>query len=190
MNEGNITIPQIYTLAGTEQLAINGLNNISYDLEMPLGLTISTSGTFSLKASQISNFVSGTQLILKDYANIDSPINTDLSDGNTYSFSSGATTNNTSRFTLTFRAPSVATEINSTEKGSFWISTNANGQIIVNGNSSENTLVTIYNALGQKIVSKNITHANAPLGNSLQAGVYMITVSNAGKSITKKIIID
>ena len=190
MFNNSASIAEIYTVAGNEQLAINGLNAIANDTEIQLGFSTLSSGTFSLKASQISNFTAGTQVILKDYLDINNPVITDLSDGRSYSFTSDVTSNNTSRFTLIFHAPSVATGINPTDNGSFWISTNANGQIIVNGNSSENTSIAIYNAIGQRILSKNITQANATLGTSLQAGVYMVIVSNAGKTITKKIIID
>ena len=186
-----VTIPEIFTIIGGEQIAINGMNSIPYDTEIPLGFTTGQAGTnFSIKASQLSNFDAGTQVILKDYLDINNPVINELSNGNSYSFTSAIVSNNTSRFTLTFRAPSVATGINSNENGSFWISTNANGQIIVNSNSSKNTFIAIYNAIGQKIMSKNLTQINAPLVTSLKSGVYMVTVFNAGKTVTKKIIID
>ncbi len=191
MSNNNVAIPEIYTKVGTENLAINGMNAIPYDTEIPLGFTTGQAGSnFSIKASQLANFPSGTKLILKDYADANNPVITDLSDGSTYVFSSNATSNNTSRFALLFHAPSITTGTNPTDKDSFWISTNANGQIIVNGNLNENSSVAIYNAIGQKIMSKNLTQTNAPLGSSLQPGVYIVTVSNAGKTLTRKIIVD
>ena len=191
MSNANAAIPEIYTTVSNENLVINGMTAIPYDTEIPLGFTTGQAGTnFSIKASQLSNFNAGTKVILKDYADVNNPLISDLSDGSTYVFSSNATTNNTNRFALLFHAPSITTGINPTDISSFWISTNANGQIIVNGNLSENSSVAIYNAIGQKIMSRNLTQANASLEISLQAGVYLVTLSNAGKSITRKVIID
>ena len=191
MSNANAAIPEIYTTVSNENLVINGMTAIPYDTEIPLGFTTGQAGTnFSIKASQLSNFNAGTKVILKDYADVNNPLISDLSDGSTYVFSSNATTNNTNRFALLFHAPSITTGINPTDNSSFWISTNANGQIIVNGNLSENSSVAIYNAIGQKIMSRNLTRANASLGISLQAGVYLVTLSNAGNTITRKVIID
>jgi len=181
------SMPGIYSIVSNEQLAINGMNSIPYDSEMTLGFSSGQIGTFVIKASQFANFVSGTQIILRDKAlNVEQDLT--IAD---YSFTSDTTiTDNKSRFTLLFKAPSIVNGFNSVNNDSFWVSTNSNHQIMVNGNSIENTSVSIYNAVGQKILSRNLIQANAPLGTSLKAGVYMVTISNAGKTITKKIIID
>jgi len=189
MTNASASIPEIYTLAGNEHLVINGLNSIPYDTEMPLGFTTGQSNTFTIKASQINNFAPGTQIILKDYMDMYNPVITDLSDGSSYSFTSVATTNNSTRFTLIFRAPSVATGINPTDNGSFWISTNANGQIIVNGNSTSETTLTISNSIGMRLSSKNLTSTTKILDTTLAPGVYLLTVANSGKTITKKFIV-
>ena len=190
MSNNSAAIPEIYTMVGTDNLSINGLNNIQYDIEIPLGFNTLTAGSFSIKASQFSNFDVGTRIVLKDYLNINYPAITDLSDGSSYSFTSDISSNNTSRFTLIFKAPSVATEINSTDNNRLWISANANGQIQVNGISNAETTVSVYNSLGQKLLTKNLLQANEQSGIKLQAGVYMVSVTTAGKTITKKVIID
>ena len=187
MSNNSTAIPEIYTIAGQELVAINGLNSIPFDTEIPLGFTTATAGNFSIKASQISNFNAGTQITIKDNQ---AGIVSDLTDGSSYSFTSGVTTNNSSRFTLIFHAPSVATGINPAENSNVWISTNANNEILINANTIGDTSVTIYNAIGQKILSKNLTKANVQLGTSFAPGVYMVTVNNSGKTITKKVIID
>ena len=190
MTNSSVSIPEIYTLAGTEQLVINGLNNIQYDTELPIGFTTGQSNTFSLKASQFSNFEAGTQIILKDYLDVNNPVITDLSDGSSYLFSSSITSNNSSRFTLTFRAPSVATGINGNGNNeNLWVSSNANGQIVVNG-ANDKTTVAVYNSVGQKLSSTLITSTYSILKNPLTPGVYMVTVCNVGKTITKKIIVN
>ena len=189
MSNNSIAIPEIYTLAGQEQVAINGLNSIPYDTEIPLGFTTGAAGKFNLKASQLTNFDADTKVILKDYAVVNNPVITDLTDGSSYSFSSDATTNNKSRFSLILCAPSVATGINPNENNNIWISAH-NGQIVLEGNLTGETTVSIYNAVGQKIHSDILTKSNVQLGTSFAPGVYMVTVSNSGKTITKKVIID
>ena len=182
-------IAEIYTIAGTEDLAINGLNTIPYETEIPLGFSTVSAGVFSLKASQINNFEAGTQIILKDYLNTSYPVITDLSDGSSYSFTSEISSNNTSRFTLIFRAPSIATGINSMDNGSFWISTNSNGQIMINGNGNGETTIAVYNTIGQRMAAKKLTSNINVLDTQLVPGVYTITLTNAGKSATTKVII-
>ena len=188
MFSNSSSLAEIYTVTGTEQLAINGLNSIAYDTEFPLGFTTLSTGNFSIKASQIANFPAGTQVILKDNADTNSPVITDLTDGSSYSFSSGAISNNTSRFALIFRAPSVATGINTESNGNVWIST-CNGQLVING-AGNGASLEVFNAVGQKLISKSLTRSAIQTNKNLPAGAYIVKVTNDGKSITKKIIID
>ena len=188
MFNNSSSIAEIYTVAGAEDVAINGLNTIPYDTELALGFSTLIAGNFSIKASQISNMEAGTQVILKDYLNPSSPVIADLSDGSSYSFSSEATSYNTNRFTLIFRAPSVATGINSVN-GKVWISTNVNGQLTINGSVNGETSVAVYNAIGQRVAAKNLTSTVNVLDTRLVPGVYSITLTNTGKSATTKVII-
>ena len=176
------SIPEIYTLAGTEQVVINGVNNLN---QLTLGFTTGQVGNFTIKASQFSNFVSGTQIVLRDnLLNFEQ----DLTLGD-YNFYSDVTANNESRFTVLFKAPSIATGINQNSNGNVWISLNGNNQIVVNGASGETT-VAVYNELSQRVVSQRLTSTAKALNTHLANGVYMIMVTNAGKTITRKIIID
>ena len=190
MSNASASIPEIYTLAGNEQLVINGMTSVPYDSEIPLGFTTGQAGTnFSIVASQISNFDPGTQIILKDYADTSYPVIADLSDGSSYTFSSGITSNNTSRFSLIFRAPSVTTGMNRNSGNGVWISTDANGQLRINGNVTGETSIVICNAIGQKLFSKNLTSNTSYPEIRLTPGVYAVTLTNAGKNSTTKVVI-
>ena len=184
MTNGIASIPEIYTEVGGEQLAINGMSSISNDTEIALGFNTGQAGTFTIKASQISNFDPSVIIYLKDNNDL---INTPvlLNADATYTFSSDITTNNTSRFTVLFKAPSIATGINQNGSANVMISTNANNQIVVNGGGS----VAIYNAIGQKLSAKNLTATTTVIETPLQSGVYFVSLKNAGKSITQKVII-
>ncbi len=188
MGINSASIPEIYTVVVNEQLAINGMNSIPYDTEIPLGFTTGTAGTFSIKASQLVNFDSSVNIYLKDYNDlVNTPVQ--LTSDAVYNFSSNVTTNNTSRFALLFKSPSVTTEINPTEKNNIWISAR-NRQIVLETNFTGETSVSVYNAVGLKICSNNYSKSKVQLGTSFAPGVYMVSVNNSGKTITKKVIID
>ncbi len=182
MSNNIANIPEIYTLAGNEQVVINGVNNLT---QLTLGFTTGQSGNFTIKASQFANFVSGTQIVLKDNVlNVEQDLT--VAD---YNFYSEITNNNESRFTLLFKAPSVATGLNQNATSNVWISLNGNNQIVVNGANAEST-VAVYNSVGQKLVSERITASTKALSTQFVPGVYMLTISNSGKTVTKKLIID
>ncbi|MEI6554944.1 MAG: T9SS type A sorting domain-containing protein [Paludibacter sp.] len=180
MTNASASIPEIYTLAEGEQVAINGVNDLS---ELALGFTTGEAGNFTIKASQFANFASGTQIILRDnLLNFEQDLT--LAD---YNFYSDVTANNETRFTVLFKAPSVATGINQNSNGNVWISL-ANNQIVVNG-ANAGTSVAVYNEVGQRLASQTLTATTKVLNTKLASGIYMVTVTNAGKSVTTKVII-
>ena len=163
------------------------MNSIPYDTEIALGFTTGKSGDFTINASLMSNFAEGTQILLKDNIDPLNPVITDLVK-QSYSYNSDTTTSNTSRFTLIFKAPSVATVINPESNGNVWISTR-NGQIVINGTANRATL-EVFNTVGQKVISRILSGTNIHENNNLPVGAYLVKLTNEGKSITKKIIID
>ena len=184
MSNNSVSIPEIYTLADNEQVVINGLNSIKYDTEIALGFTTGQSNTFTIKASQISNFSAGTQVILLDKL-MNKEQDLTVSD---YSFSSDVTST-TSRFSLVFKAPSVATSINSTDLLGVKISSDSNNKIVVDGVVANESSVVICNTLGQRIYSSVLTSVNSTLNPELKSGVYLVTVKSTGKNVSAKVII-
>jgi len=182
------SVPEIYTMDGTEQLVINGLNTLTPDEELVLGFTPGQSSTFTIKASEISNFDTGTRIFLKDKL-----LNTEqeLTIGSDYSFTSDATPTNT-RMTLIFRTTSGSTGLNNVNNQNLLVYKNANNQITVNciGDLNNESSVSVYNAVGQKLLAKQMTSNVTVLDSPLTSGVYMVTVTNAGKSVTKKVILN
>ena len=191
MSNNNLAIPEIFTTIGNENLVINGMNAIPFDTEIPLGFTSAQAGSnFSIKASQLSNFDAGTRVILKDYLDITNPVITDLSDGSSYVFSSGVTSNNTSRFAVVFKAPSVTTAITENTKQDSWVSVYGTNQIIVNGIPNVESSVAVYNAVGQKLFEKQAQTSSMLIEKNFDPGVYLVRVLSGGKNSTKKVIID
>ena len=190
MSNNSAAVPEIYLIAGAEQLAIDGLNSVPYDTELPLGFTTTTTqnSSFSLKVSQFSSFDSSTQVYLKDYQSVDPTQLINLTDGTNYTFNSDAV-NTTGRFALIFKSTSISTGINPDSNTNVWLSLNGNNQLVVN-NASAETQIGVYNELGQKLLSQSMKSTIKTLDTQFAPGVYLVTITNAGKTIKKKIIID
>ena len=191
MSNANIAIPEIYTTVGGEQLVINGMNSIAANKEIPLGFNTGAANTFTIKATEVRNFDADTKVILKDNV-----LNTesDITDGSAYTFNSDVT-NTSSRFTVVFRSPSLTTdglENNPIDKLGLNIFRNANNQITINRNGSigNEGMVTVCNAIGQKLMSTPTTETSTVISKPFCSGVYFVTVNMAGNKTTKKVIIN
>ena len=189
MSNNNPAIPEIYTLAGTFPVAINGLNNMATNPVMPLGFTTGASNTFTIKATEISNFDSDTKIILKDNV-----LNTeqDLTNGVVYTFASDVAST-TSRFSIVFKSVGVTTGVQAASGDpSILIYKNANNRIAVNciGSISDNAYVSVYNTLGQKLDLKKMAGTTTIIDKAFTSGVYVVTVNNGGTSTTRKVIIN
>jgi hypothetical protein len=179
------SVPEIYTLAGNEQLVINGLNSSAMTSELPLGFTTAQSGTFSIQATEINNFETDAPIILKDKL-----LNTEqlLSVHPIYTFTSDISSG-ANRFSLIFKSPTAITE---TELQNLWVTKNANNQIIVNYSGDVNGVgfVSVYNAVGQKLLTRQIERNVTVIDSVLPGGVYIVTVSKSGKNITRRVILN
>ena len=188
MTNNNPSVPEIYTLAGTVPVVINGLNSVLTNEELPLGFTTGEENTFAIQATEISNFDKDTKIILRD-----KQLNTEneLHVGSNYRFNSEQTSN-TSRFSILFKSSTITTGINNnevTDSESILIYKNQNGQITVSLNNTvgEGT-ITVSNSMGQKLASKLTTGAITVIDQGLTRGVFLVTVDINAKKVTKKII--
>jgi len=178
---------QLYTRAGNENLVINGLNSITDNMVIPLGIITGQSGTFTLKPTQLDNLASDTRVFL-----VDGSVQTELELNKAYTFSSDAT-ENSSRFSLLFKAPSTTTHSeNLMSKPAFNAYRDTNGQLVVTVNDAFNTdsKILIYNLSGQKVSESTINGITTVINQPLKAGVYFVTVSSAAKNITQKVVIN
>ncbi|GEM_PF-858783 len=187
MSNANAAIPEIYTSVNGQNLVINGLNSIPMNTELPLGFSTGQQNTFSIKASQLSNFDPGTQLILKDNV---LGTETDLTNGSAYSFSSDAT-NTSTRFSVLFKSASLTTGIDPSIDKLVSVYRNEQNQIAVNyyGNVSH-AEVSVYNVAGQKLVSKQLSGTTTIITTPLGSGVYVVRVTKAGINTTKEVILN
>jgi M6 family metalloprotease-like protein len=188
MTNANASIPEIYTFAGTEKAVINGLNSIATNSLVSLGFSAGAANTFSIKATEVTNFDADTRIVLKDKVlNVEQ----DITNGTPYNFTSGVTSTD-NRFSVVFKSKSSITGIdNSVEKETIIVSKNANNQIVVTNNANTQTgVVMVSNAIGQRLYSAAITGVTTVVTKSFSPGVYLVTVNEGEKHVTKKVIIN
>ncbi len=183
MSNENATIPEIYTTLGTERIVINAMHSIPLDQPIGLGFVPGSAASFSIKANEVSNLPADVKVILKDNVTL---AETDLTDGTAvYQFSPETTS--ADRFSVIFRSSSTTTGLNNNNvNGSsvYWINNQGltfrtNDDKLVGGN------ISVYNAIGQKLLSKKITGTSMNIDFNYTPDVYIVKVNN----VTAKVIV-
>jgi hypothetical protein len=178
MSNGNANIPEIFTTVNNERMAINCMSTIPLNTYIGLGFDGGSASSFSIRANEISNLPEGVQMILKDNVTL---TETNLTDSSSdYQFSTGVAGDD--RFSLMFRSPGSVSSTIGAEKLNIHVYVNQYKEIVVN--APENTMLSIYNSLGQ-LVGNGIT-VSGSLKYNLQSGIYVVKVAN---NFTSKVII-
>lgn len=188
MSNNSISIPEIYTMTGSEQLVINGLKNISLNEEMPLGFKTSQKNSYSIKASEIRNFDINTHIFLRDkIRNIDYELTKEAE----YKFTSDVTST-TDRFVLIFKSSTITTGSDEFESGNsnVVVFKNINNQIVIDCKAElkDDAVVLVYNTVGQKVVDKKLANPVTVIKSTFQLGTYIVKVTNGSKNSIQKII--
>ena len=184
MSNNDGSIPEIYTTVGTEQMVINAMNTLSLNTPIGLGFVPGNASLFSLSANEISNLPAGVKLILKDNV---TTTETDLTDGtSSYQFSPAVTSSD--RFSVIFRSAGAVTNFATQQDNSMIVYCNAPQQlaIICNDKTQVGSTLSVYNAIGQKLLSQQLTGTTTQITGKFTPGVYMVKVNNT----TKKVIIN
>lgn len=169
---------QIYTSAGTEKLAINALNSIEEATALSLGFVTETANSFDIRATEVNT--ADLHVILLDNHNANE---FDLTNGDSYVFSTTSEVNDANRFTLIFRAPDTTTALEKNINKQVFVVTNASGQIEIHAPDNSNYIV--FNAMGQKVTHGTTSSTTHTINNNLSSGMYVVKVND----ITGKVII-
>ena len=175
MGNGDNSIPEIYTKIGNREIAINGISPITNEASTPLGFRTGKAGSFTISAN-FENW-DNTKIFLRDN---NTSIETELTAGKTYSFTSNVY-NNTTRFSIIIKGGPAG--INNIEQNTK-VFVNEKNRIEIQTDII-NTECIVYNALGQQLNSETITSCQQTLDCILEAGVYLVKVGN----ITERVII-
>jgi len=182
MSNGNAAIPEIYTTIGAEHIVINGMNTIPLNQEIALGFVAGNATAFSLKANEVSNLPADVKVMLKDNV---TKAETDITNGiSTYQFAPIATNDN--RFSVIFRSAGATTDIDNQADNKLLVySNNKQITVVCNDIRSIGTTLSVYNAVGQKLLNKQLTGTITTIDGNFEAGVYMVTLNN----LTRKVIV-
>jgi len=176
------SVPEIYTLAGDEQMVINGLNNAEMNKGFALGFKTGKSGTFILKATEISHLNDVSILLMDKQLNTV----TDLTSGNTYTFKSDST-NTTDRFSVATAKEVTGLNLNENRCVSVYSSMAGKIAISVHGNADEDCRVSVYSILGQRLLDASISGEKMVLDKDFASGVYLVVVNGGGGKVVKRV---
>lgn len=192
MSNNSSSIPELYTLAGSESVIINGLPAIEYEKELPLGFMTLTANTFQLSAIEITGFEEGTGIFLLDSQL--PAVETVLTPGGVYTFSAPVTTASTDRFSLLFRAPGTLTHLDgsvdpdNSAHAEARVMLSASRQLVVEATAPVH--VAVYNLMGRKLYDGTLSAPTTTLQTLFERGIYYVTLTLKGeKSVLHKIII-
>ncbi len=185
MSNDNPSIPEIFTVAGTDPVVINGLNIDAIRYPLMLGLKVGQADSLKIKVTELSNFGPDERVLLIDNQ---SKITQDLTNGTTYAFNSEIT-KSTDRFSLVFSSV-VSSGVDKFLDSKVLIYVNKNGFIAVKNDCNQEGVIAISNVLGQIIMSNKISGDYIVSDKKLKKGVYFVTVFIERRKTTQKVIIE
>ena len=187
MKNGIDSFPEIFTMNGNEELAINGLKHDGRTKTLALGFRTGKKGDFKLKVLEMKNLGDSLRVILKDKIK---NCEKELKDSSEYDFTSDVATT-TDRFTIviTANAPTSLKDVNTASADAF---SNSDNQIQVRliGTADNNAKVSVYSTLGQQLGSFATSSANTVLSKRFAPGIYLVNVVAQGVQVTKKVVIN
>ena len=178
--------PQIFSILSTnEELAINTYPELTSNRTVALGFNTQVSGMFSLTTSDLSAFNNNISIILEDrYDNIF----TNLRQQNTYVFTSGIA-NTDDRFVLHFNTVSSNNSNGTVTLNEANIYTYEN-TIYISNVMDNNSTLTIYNVLGQEVLSQRLANYTLnKVNTNLATGHYVVKLTGTDFSKVQKVIV-
>ncbi|MFD2718778.1 fibronectin type III domain-containing protein [Hymenobacter monticola] len=182
------------SLAGTTQLAINGLAPLSTtDVVVPLALRVPQAGSFSFEVADLANFGTAT-VYLRDALTGTQQL---LTTGTRYTFA--LVTAGTGRFSVVFRAAGVlatTAPLNAAAVSLYPNPAHANFTVLLPPLPGQREVhATLLNALGQVVASRSIgltaAGATATFDTRLLAtGVYMLRLQAGQHVLVKRVAIE
>ena len=183
MSNSNVNIPEIFTLAGSEELVINTLNSIEHGKELILGFRPGKTGEFTIGMTEIANM--DYEVVLKDKVAVSEKV---LTLGESYSFGSDETATN-DRFSILFRSPGSTTGLNSSTS-SLNVYANADNRITIQtATVTAQSVANVHNLAGQRVASQQLKGVETVIDAQLASGIYLVTVSDGMNKTTQRVVV-
>jgi hypothetical protein len=186
-------VPSLWSVAGTEKLAINALPSLAAVPSLPLGVRVSQSGAHTLQASELLNLPAGTQVWLEDR---DLGIRHNLSLTPTYTFSMSASYTG-QRFYLWFETSGVLSQAPGALQAAAHLYPNPTAStttLEISGLSSSGSVqLAVLNTLGQVVLKRSAQPRAGILREQLDltglaAGVYSVRVFTPQGTVVKRLV--
>lgn len=170
---GKDYLPQIYTYAGDDMLAINALPETE---SVPMGFVANGSGTYTLEATETSDF---SQVFLED--KFTGTVTDLLMESYSFSYQEGE---NPDRFVIHFKDVPV----NNGEEPEISVFSDQNNVVIGNTGNLEGN-IGIYNLVGQCIRSVGLENGTNTIPLDGVNGIYIVKVNTESGVVNKKVYI-
>ncbi len=172
---------QLFTMAGSDKMAINTFNNTTQTSAVDMGLIVPESGEYTISASNIESFDAGTPIFMEDLA-LNKVIN--LRSTNSYTFTSSPQ-DNPMRFVIHFTEMQGIDDPQPEEVSSIY---SYHRDVYVNYNGIKGEII-IYNVLGQEIIRQaamnGLNKITLEKGNS----AYVVKVIGEQTTVSRKVFI-
>lgn len=175
--------PQLYHMAGDENLSVNLVSQINNETQIALGYQAGTAGLHTINLSDIQGLDEISHVILEDLI---TGTFTDLLESNSYQFT--ATTGDIEhRFNLYF--DETMTGIDDQNGFVYWVYANKQ-QIMIEFNEPRSAVVSVYNLLGQPVSTWQIKNQQKlNINHNLPDGIYILKGMFSHTQLEKKLII-
>jgi len=177
--------PQLYTKAGDSKLSINVLPYTSEEIEIPLSLKVGNDGEYKITVNE-NTFWETVDISLKD---LESGILYDLRSQTSITINHGIN-NSPDRFLILINGATGVEEIANEDDG---ISIYSYGnQVFIKTDDPGKVQVSVYNLLGQNVVSRTLTvHEASGLSEFTTAkpGFYLVMVKTNEAMKVKKVLV-
>jgi hypothetical protein len=184
---------QLYIMEGIKELSMDGLKDATAKQKVDMGIQITAAGTYTINATELG--------VEEDVVLEDKFTHTfqDMKRNSAYTFESNAGTYN-NRFVLHFTLnPQTETELETVTVGEteqesegVQVYTTTGQQVkvwVTNTAEFQNATVKVYDAIGNLIERKNMTSNELYLNLDIASGIYVVEVTGANKTFTKKVFI-
>ena len=188
----NTTGLNLASSTGSQALAINGLPALAATTIVPLTVLAPAAGSFTLETAQLANLPAGTVVRLVDAL---TGTRTVLTAGSSYRFAL-AGTSAAGRFALEFQpaAAPLATAARALAAQVQLYPNPAAGRFhlaLPLAAASQPVAVKLTNALGQTVLARTLTTAEADFDvRSLAAGVYHLHLSLGGTPVVRRVVVE
>lgn len=165
-------LPQIYTLAGSEELAVNAIPEAQ---STPMEFVANGSGSYTIEAIEASDF---STVILENLATGETT--NMLTDSYTFEYEEGTT----AHFVIHFSPLGIGD--NAANSVSIWSSEN---KVYVQTSNTDRGDIVVYNMMGQEVVRTDINPGMNIIPMDEVNTYYVVKVLTSDKAVTGKVYI-